>query len=286
MAHKLFIVFLVAIGVTATIAVNINGMDYYLTPKSERAFLPEHAEMKPSGNYSHALGIIGASMIIFGVTIYSSRKRIRTLWNLGKLSSWLEFHIFLCLLGPVLVIYHTTFKAGGIAAISLWAMLSVAGSGIIGRFLYVLIPRNIKGAELSSHQINEEFDRISKDLRESDFGLKLLSSIDKNFAAIQRPAGLMDTIRIYLKLMQMKRDVKIMVRRMLTESNLPSDVARKLYKAASARAALIQRSVILLQVEKLFFYWHAIHLPFTVMMFVTLVAHVGVAIWLGYRWIF
>jgi hypothetical protein len=286
MAHRLFVVFLVMVGFTATLAVGINGLDYYLAPKSERVFLPEHAEMKPSGDYSHTLGILGASMIIFGVTIYSSRKRIRKLWNLGKLSSWLEFHIFLCLLGPVLVVYHTTFKAGGIAAISLWAMLSVAGSGIVGRFLYVLIPRNIKGAELDSHQINEEFDRISKDLRESELGLKLLASIDKNFATIQRPTGLLDTIKIYLNLMRMKQNVKSMVRRMLVESDLPDDVARKLYKAASARAALIQRSVILLQVEKLFFYWHAIHLPFTVMMFVTLVAHVGVAIWLGYRWIF
>jgi hypothetical protein len=286
MAHKLFVVFLIMVGITATLAVGIDGFDYYLAPQSERAFMPEHKEMKPSGIYSHTLGILGAGMIIFGVTIYSSRKRIRALWNIGKLSSWLEFHIFLCLLGPTLVIYHTTFKAGGIAAISLWAMLSVAGSGIIGRFLYVLIPRNIKGTELDSHQINEEFDKISKDLRESEFGLKLLASIDKNFASIQRPTGILDTIKIYLKLMRMKQEVKSMVRRMLIESDLPNDVARKLYKAASARAALIQRSVVLLQVEKLFFYWHAIHLPFTVMMFVTLIAHVGVAIWLGYHWIF
>jgi hypothetical protein len=72
----------------------------------------------------------------------------------------------------------------------------------------------------------------------------------------------------------------------LAESHLPHPAAHKLYKAASLRASLIQRSVILLQVEKLFYYWHAIHLPFTIMMFVTLAAHVSVALWLGYRWIF
>ncbi|MBI3405443.1 MAG: hypothetical protein HY046_08300, partial [Acidobacteria bacterium] len=53
----------------------------------------------------------------------------------------------------------------------------------------------------------------------------------------------------------------------------------------TSRVTLIQRSLVLLQVEKLFFYWHAIHLPFTAIMFVTLAAHIGVALWLGYRWI-
>jgi hypothetical protein len=159
-AHKFFILFLLAIGFLAFIAVGIHGFDYYTTPKSDRAFRPDYAEMKPSGYFSHGLGVIGATMITVGVALYSSRKRIRALWNLGRLSSWLEFHIFLCLVGPVLVIYHTTFKAGGIAAISLWTMLSVAASGIVGRFLYVIIPRNIKGSQLNSQQNNEEFYRL------------------------------------------------------------------------------------------------------------------------------
>lgn len=286
MAHKVFITFLLAIGFFAFVSVGVHGFDYYTTPRSERAFRPDYAEMKPSGTFSHGLGIIGATMITVGVAMYSSRKRIRALWNLGKLSSWLEFHIFLCLVGPVLVIYHTTFKAGGIAAISLWTMLSVASSGIVGRFLYVLIPRNIKGGELTSHQINEEFDRIGAVLRESELGTKLLRAIDKHFAAVKRPETFFETLTTYFSLIKSKRQVRRAVRLLLSKSNLPPDVAKTLYKAASSRASLIQRSVILLQAEKLFYYWHAIHLPFSVIMFITLAVHISVAVWLGYRWMF
>jgi hypothetical protein len=242
--------------------------------------------MKPSGYFSHGLGVIGATMITVGVALYSSRKRIRSLWNLGKLSSWLEFHIFLCLVGPVLVIYHTTFKAGGIAAISLWTMLSVAGSGIVGRFLYVLIPRNIEGGQLSSQQINEEFDRLGSELRESELGAKLLRDIDKHFATVKRPETFRQVITTYSSLMRSKRQVRRAVNRLIAKSNLSPAMARSLSKAASARASLIQRSIVLLQAEKLFYYWHAIHLPFSVIMFITLAVHIGVAIWLGYRWIF
>ncbi len=286
MAHKVFVLFLISIALLAAIAVGFHGFDYYITPRSERAFRADYNEMKPSGNFSHGLGIIGASMITVGVALYSSRKRIRALWNLGKLSSWLEFHIFLCLLGPVLVMYHTTFKAGGIAAISLWTMLSVAGSGVVGRFLYVLIPRNIKGAELTSHQINEEFDRLGAVLRQSEVGVKLLQDVDKQFASIRRPETFGQMVITYFSLMNSKRRVRHQVRRLLASSNISRPAAKTLYKAASARASLIQRSIVLLQAEKLFFYWHAIHLPFSIMMFVTLAVHISVAIWLGYRWIF
>ena len=286
MGHKLFVIFLILVGATAVLAVNIHGLTYYLTPVSERAFRPDYAEMKPSGTYSHGLGIIGATMITIGVATYSSRKRIRTLWNLGKLSSWLEFHIFLCLAGPVLVVYHTTFKAGGIAAICLWTMLSVAMSGSIGRFLYVLIPRNMKGSELSATQINQEFDRLGAALRESEIGTNLVKVVDTSFAEIRRPATFRETIATFFHLVRIKRRVKRTTRQLIAVSHLPRQVARKLSKAASLRASLIQRSIILLQVEKLFYYWHAIHLPFTFMMFVTLAVHIGVAIWLGYHWIF
>ena len=286
MAHRVFIVFLVTIGIFAAISVGIHGFDYYITPRADRAFRPDYQEMKPSGYFSHGLGIIGATMITVGVAIYSSRKRIRALWKLGRLSSWLEFHIFLCLLGPVLVLYHTTFKAGGIAAISLWTMLSVAGSGIVGRFLYVLIPRNIKGGELTAQQINEEFDRLGAVLRESELGTKLLRGVDKHFASIRRPETIRETIVTYFSLMKSKRQVRKALRQLLSKSDLTPATARNLYKAASARASLIQRSIVLLQAEKLFFYWHAIHLPFSIMMFITLAVHISVAVWLGYHWIF
>ncbi len=127
MAHKVFLIFLLLIGMTAVIAIGLHGYEYYFTPVQLRAFNADHAFLKPSGKLSHGLGIIGVTMIIIGIITYSSRKRLRVLWNLGKLSVWLEFHIFLCLVGPTLIVYHTTFKAGGIAAISLWTMLSHRG---------------------------------------------------------------------------------------------------------------------------------------------------------------
>jgi hypothetical protein len=218
--------------------------------------------------------------------MYSTRKRVRALWNLGKLSVWLEVHIFLCLLGPVLVMYHTTFKAGGIAAISLWSMLSVAMSGIVGRFLYVLIPRTVSGSEMTTNQINEQFDAQEKVLLESEIGRDMRQMIDRSFAKMKRPENISQTVGAFLHLQKLKRQVRSLIHSAVRQSHVEHKAAHKLVRVASARATLIQKSLLLIQVEKLFYYWHAIHLPFTAIMLVTLAAHIGVALWLGYSWIF
>ena len=109
--------------------------------------------LKPNGLLGHGIGIIGSISMVAGVSIYMLRKRMRSLGRLGKLKHWLEFHIFLCTLGPILVLFHTSFKIGGVVAISFWSMVAVVLSGVIGRFIYIQIPRTIEGRALSLNEV-------------------------------------------------------------------------------------------------------------------------------------
>ncbi len=285
-SHNFFLIYLCVIALTAVIALSLRGWAYYRTPLDQRPFRDDYQSMRPSGTYSQGLGIIGSTMVTIGVVIYSSRKRIRALWNLGALSRWLEIHIVLCLIGPILVVYHTTFKAGGIAAISLWSMLSVAASGIIGRFLYVQIPHNIRGKELSTEELDEELRGMREKLLVTTEGTAAIALIDAAFRNVQTPARLSDAVSSVLALRRLQKRTMAQVSALLGRSSLTSHTLREIRANASARITLLRKTIVLRQVERLFFYWHAIHLPFTVIMFITLAAHVTVAYLLGYRWIF
>jgi hypothetical protein len=131
----------------------LTGFPYYRLGIEERFFHEGHASLKPSGFLGHGLGIAGSLAMIIGVAGYMARKRFRFLARLGILRHWLEFHIFLCTLGPILVLFHTSFKFGGLVAISFWSMVAVFLSGIIGRFIYIQIPRTIEGRELSLNEV-------------------------------------------------------------------------------------------------------------------------------------
>jgi hypothetical protein len=285
MAHRVFVAFLILISLTATTAIGLRGLSYYVTPVHLRPFRQDYEVMKPSGEYSHGLGIIGAAMIVIGVSTYSTRKRMRSLWRVGSLSRWLEFHITLCLLGPILIVYHTTFKAGGVAAISLWTMLAVVASGFAGRFLYALIPRDQAGTELTSNEIQAEIKRMDNMLASTPVGSALLQRINQRFATVRPPSSLSSALATFVQLRSTYRDLTITLRRLTLARAITAHDAHLLYKTAAARASLIQRSIILGQIGKLFNYWHAIHLPFTVIMFLTLAAHVTISVLLGYRWI-
>lgn len=151
--HRIYISVMVLIIIAATIYLIYTGINYYNTPLEERFYHPRHDWFKPSGAYGHGLGIIGTLMILFGVVIYIARKRYNFMSKVIRLKYLLEFHIFLCTLGPILVLFHTAFKFGGIVSIAFWSMVAVVASGVVGRFIYIQIPRTIEGRALSLNEV-------------------------------------------------------------------------------------------------------------------------------------
>jgi hypothetical protein len=284
--HKLYIVVLTGLALFATVLCGMIGADYYLTPLEERPFHPQYEELKPSGITSHGYGIVGSLMIIVGVTMYSSRKRLRRLSGIGKLPLFLEFHIFLCLTGPMLVLYHTTFKFGGLVAVSFWSMTAIVLSGVVGRYLYVQIPRGIQGHELTAADLEKELGRMGVRLM-FDFGLSAdtIEHIDNLSGARTgtKEMGLVKTLWFLL--------VDDLIRSRAISSSIHAlglrrDAEHKLASAFHARHVLHRRILLLEQVRKFFHYWHVIHIPFSIIMFVILFVHVGVAVAFGYLWVF
>lgn len=169
-AHTLYISVMVAIIIGVTIALIYYGSSYFNTSNEERFYHPDHSMFKPSGPIGHGIGIIGSLFMFIGVGTYMLRKRVRAFSRVGVLKYWLEFHIFLCTLGPILVLFHTSFKFGGLVSISFWSMVAVFASGVIGRFIYIQIPRSIEGRELSLSEVQGLKSNIG-DILKSDYNL-------------------------------------------------------------------------------------------------------------------
>ncbi len=286
--HRLYIGSFFLIGIAVVILLTINGYDYYTTSAEERFFQTDHAMLRPSGKLGHGLGILGTLMMIFGVALYMIRKRVRRFFNIGYLKYWLEFHIFLCTVGPLLVLYHTSFKFGGIVAVSFWSMTAVVFSGIIGRFIYVQIPRTIQGNELDIKQLNEMSDdlsnRLSRELiKGEEIALKInqLTNVDykKNIKFIQSIIYIVkDFFKIRSNLNKLKQEMH--------NSDISKVKVKEIVKLAKSKMILSRRIALLRTMQRLFKYWHIVHLPFAITMFAIMILHVAVTIIFGYKWIF
>jgi hypothetical protein len=158
------------------------GRSYYALPIEERFFHPMYEMLKPSGYLGHGFGIIGTLLILIGLFSYMARKHFRIFWGWGLLKHWLELHIFLCTLGTLLVLFHTTFKFGGIVSVGFWSLMIVWFSGLIGRFLYIQIPRTIEGRELTIKEVQEKIENLEADHLDA----KLLKKLKRQVKGLEK----------------------------------------------------------------------------------------------------
>ena len=264
------------------------GLEYYLLPITERFFSPYHNLLKPGGTLGHAYGIIGSLLMTIGVSVYILRKRVKKFSNWGELKHWLEFHIFMCTIGPLLILFHTSFKFNGLVSISFWSMVIVVLSGFLGRFIYVRIPRTIQGKELDSEElqnlennysqllsdnlksqrqiINKVDDFINKEKQNKLTAFNFISTIFKDFLS-------------YHKLI---KEIKYF----LNTSGFDNKSQKEILKVLKKKITLSRTISRLETLRDLLHYWHVFHIPLAIIMFLIMFVHIGISIAFGYKWIF
>ncbi len=285
---KIYLFILVIVGLGIIIPFIIDGYDYYSTSLKDRFFHIDHELLKPSGTVGHGLGIIGSLMMLIGVLTYMIRKRVRKFMRMGALKHWLSFHIFLCSVGPILILLHTSFKFGGIASISFWSMVMVVISGIIGRIIYIQIPRTIQGKEISIDELQKTNIRLTDSIK-NDYNIpdNLLESINNLTSnRIYQNIKLSKIIPIIINDFFANKKILKYIKNDLYNSNIEISVYKNVISICKSKIILSRRIGLLTTMHKLFQYWHIAHLPFAIIMLVIMVLHVGITVLMGYSWIF
>lgn len=256
------------------------GADYYLAALAERPQHPLHNLLKPSGLIGQGFGVVGGLFCVLTL-LYPIRKRWRLLENLGTPRTWFQFHVYFGIAGPLLATLHTTFKFGGLASISFWSMIIVMASGFVGRFLFAQLPRNRRGVILSLKEIEAEIRVVQQAL--ADDGLNDTLFVDSQDShKVGRTSGWRTLFRLMI---HRRRSLRRWNRR-LSAQHIPASATRRMLPLLSRKFFLESSRMTLELTTKAFSLWHTLHLPFTYVMFLTLIIHVGLAIFLGYTWIF
>ncbi len=254
------------------------GWDYYTTSIIERPHHELYWTLKPGGTLGRAYGITGAGLMTLMLS-YSLRKRVGVLARLGKLRGWLDFHIWCGVSGPLLIVLHSSLKVTGIVALSFWSMVLVASSGVLGRYLYLQIPRRRSGDEMSLAEV----DGYRRELNEalvSDHGLssEVIERVDALAArSVDRGTSLIRTLAT-LPLGSARLRWRV---RALTHELDPRH-RRRFRQLLEERALLARRIVLWERLQELFHYWHVLHKPFAILMYLFAAVHIVVATMTGY----
>ena len=237
-----------------------------------------------SSDFGYWLGVVGGSLMLV-LLIYPLRKRFRALSVLGPLKHWFRFHMFAGAAGPVIVLFHSTFRVGSFnAAIALASMLLVVASGIVGRVIYRKIHHGLYGSRATATELQRALALQMDSLQSALSRLPVLEREIGRFSALLalQPQGRWQRVLHFLALDWKRRLASWRVHRAIAGydqkvgagDTATSEHLRVLAKTIDDTLRAAQRTAQFATYERLFSLWHVVHIPFLCMLVVTAIVHV------------
>lgn len=224
------------------------------------------------------LGLVGGVLMLM-LLPYSLRKRLRSLRGTGSMRMWFLFHIAAGILGPVLVLFHSTFRIGSFnGGVALFSTLLVAASGAVGRFFYRRVHRGLSGSRATLQEMQATLRARSEALQPLLCHLPEVAREIAHFSelAAREPRGhggrLTHFIAIGWHRMRTTRRIRTALRHTLPETH--ADEAASLLRTVDDTLTAAQRAARFATYERLFSLWHAVHIPFLYLLVLTSVVHV------------
>ena len=244
--------------------------------------LPDY--ITPRSGLGYWLGIIGGSMML-SMHIYSLRRRVPSLTWLGSAQVWFTIHMVLGVVGPLCILYHSNYHLGAANSnVALISMLIVAGSGLVGRYLYGRIHYGLHGRLANLAELRTEADRLKTDA--SGAG-RLLPELAPRLDAAEKaiggglllvPHAFAALVLCHWKMYRLRRYVHHTLRRAARVSPTVAAHRRALVAAADryagSRLTAARRVAEFESCERLFGLWHLLHLPMFGMLLVAGIVHV------------
>jgi hypothetical protein len=240
-------------------------------------------------NTGYWLGVAGGVTMLFLFT-YPLRKRWRVTYNWGATKNWFVVHMVLGVLGPWLILLHSTFSVRSTnAAVALYSMIAVALSGVVGRFLFVRLNTDLRGEKASLAGLRQALDTQQ---RSADVQLQQLPQVLAALHAFEdsclvgKGRTLAGHFRMMLTLPVQRHRVERQCKDLLQEGlkqvaqdqkwSKPQAMARyrELRQTTLDYTASVQRAAQYQTFERLFSLWHLAHVPFVWVLVLCAIFHV------------
>jgi hypothetical protein len=259
-------------------------------------FVLGHEIKRPNGkplytagdDVGYNLGLVGGLMMLTLLS-YPLRKYLQSFRNMGPVRHWFSVHMYLGLLGPILVLAHSTFHLQSTnATVAFLCMVLVAGSGIIGRFIYVRIHRGLHGEKLNFRELQVAAGFESDEMHSK---LHFVPEVERRLTQFQAYAFREDlsvgknTLRLFTLGMRRRvlyQQCAIDLRQVMRERAQIRRWDRDKYRRRLRRAVgLVDKFLVSVQrvsqfslYDKLFRLWHVAHVPLVYLLVLSAIAHV------------
>jgi hypothetical protein len=243
-----------------------------------------HEPYTSNSDFAYGLGLVGG-LLMLALLVYPLRKRLRILHGLGPLRFWFGFHMVAGLLGPTLVLFHSTFQVRSFnAGIALASMLLVASSGVVGRFLYRRIHRGLYGSRATHAELQQALTMQLQEMQSLPHVPAEVKQEVERFARLvsTTPEGRWRRAAHFIslgarRLVAGQRAHRALARHdaaLGADAHAPLANLDQLLRNIDATLRAAQKAAQLSTYERLFSLWHTVHIPFLCLLLITALVHV------------
>lgn len=266
-------------------AMSWRGYDYYRQDLANRAIHADYHTLNPAGLIGHGYGIVGTVLVAANL-LYLIRRRLTNVlpsW-IGSMQSWLHAHVFTGLSGSLLILFHSAFQLRTpIATLTSASLGVVVATGLIGLYLYSLIPKAglhpLRGrlAELAP-LLPGVAEGVERYVRETP-ATRLPADASLFAAMFTIPRWARDARGRRRGVAAAMREDALFRSLEDTDPRLARAFVSELGQLAAAEIDTIAGAALLRS-------WRSLHRFLAILMLVSVSLHIGVAWYYGFRWIF
>jgi hypothetical protein len=247
----------------------------------------------PKRGFGYWLGIVGGSMMVL-LLIYSARKRATWLRWMGGIPTWFQIHMVLGIAGPILILFHANFRLGASNSdVALICMLLVAGSGVVGRYIYTRLHARLDGHQDTLEHLKQVGERLREQATRVEFLPGVLDAIERvERRFIEPPKGAVARslhlctggVRSFVARWMVHREIRRAVRSAITRRSSTRGAALLARHAiqlgtaarhyADRRLKEGRRTAEYRAYARLFSYWHVLHIPIFFMLLISAIVHI------------
>ena len=243
----------------------------------------------PGEGLGYKLGLAGGLMML-ALLFYPAFKRTRFFGSGTKATFWFRWHMLLGIFGPLMIFFHSNFSFGAMNSnVALVSMILVAGSGIVGRYIYTKVHYGMSTARLDVGSLLTESSRLLIGI-EDDIGgsSSLVSKAMADFSVKATPKsqalfqGMINALAMPIKKSRARAEILREVRKAVAANGLLRGWSSAEAKAHRRLAenhvneflAAVSRAAQFTLWERLFSLWHVMHVPLFFLLLVSGVIHV------------
>lgn len=228
--------------------------------------------------FGHSLGILGFTLMVMTETLYTLRKRSRSArW--GRMASWLQSHIFTGLVGPYLVLLHSSWKFNGLAGVVMLMTGIVVASGFIGRYIYTAIPRTADGLAVEANELERHIRATEEELQARIASHPNLARLlTRRLSTSPQVPGNQWFVVLGRPFIEFEQRLQWWLEKQQLDPKMRTQ-ATQLDQLIAHRRKLERQVTSLAHARRLMALWHAIHIPIGMVLFTAACIHIGAAIY-------